>query len=170
MATGKLLYASPATITISLASLATSATFVAGVESTQIDNTSNLYIDAIVQGKVTVGTTPTANTLITVYVWGSDTSLGTTALDVLDGTDSAETITSVGVLQSMFAIGGQGIVDATTSDRPYFIRNFSVARALNLMFLPRYWGLFVAHNTAVNLNSTGSNHVFSYTGVQYTIA
>ena len=46
----------------------------------RVDNTSNKYDDVLVQGKITVGTSPTASTLILVYVWGSDTSLATTAL------------------------------------------------------------------------------------------
>jgi hypothetical protein len=46
-------------------------------------------MDCIVSGFVSVGTTPTANTTISVYVWGADTSLATTPIDVLDGTDSA---------------------------------------------------------------------------------
>jgi hypothetical protein len=169
MATVALSYAAPATITISPASTASSSTFVAGRESTQIDNTTNLYVDALVQGLVTVGTTPTANTVINVYVWGSDTSLATTAIDVLDGTDSAETLTNVGILASALRLAASAYVTATTSDLAYPISTFSVA-ALFGGVMPRFWGLFVAHNTAVNLNATGGNHVFQYTGIKYTVA
>ncbi len=165
MSTG-IVYTGPTSITISPASLASSATYVAGRESTQIDNTSNLYVDVLVQGLVTVGTTPTINTSINVYVWGSHTSLATTALDVLDGTDSAETITSAGVLAGMMALAAVGIVDATTSDRGYYFKAFAVAQFFGGI-LPQFWGLFIAHNTGVNLNATGGNHVWNYTGVKY---
>jgi hypothetical protein len=158
-----LVYASPATITISPASLATSATFIAGRESNEVNNTSNVYQDAMVQG--TVGTTPTANTLILVYVWGSDVSLATTARDVFDGADSAET-TTVGARDSFMKVGAACIVDATTSDKAYAFGPFSVADLFGGN-MPQFWGLFVAHNTAVNLNATGGNHVMQYTGVKY---
>ena len=100
MATATVNYSSNTSITCGVASTASSTTFVAGRESSEIDNTTNKYMDAMVRGKVTVGTTPTVNTQIVVYVWGSDVSLATTAIDVLDGTDSAETLTNTGVLYS----------------------------------------------------------------------
>jgi hypothetical protein len=36
--------------------------------------------------------------------------------------------------------------------------------------MPRNWGLFIVHNTAANLNSTGSNHAFYGTPITYTVA
>ena len=169
MATSTINYSSNTTITISPASLASSATFVAGRESNEIDNTTNKYMDALVQGKVTLGTTPTANTVIGVYVWGADTSLATTPIDVLDGADSAETLTNVGVLYSALRVGAVITVPAATSDIGYNFAPFSVA-ALFGGVMPKFWGLFVAHNTGVNLNATGGNHVFSFNGIKYDVA
>lgn len=168
MATQTISYSSNTTITITLASMATSSTWVAGAESNQVDNTTNLYVDALVQGKVTVGTTPTTATNILVYVWGADTSLATTALDVLDGTDSAETITSAGVRNGMLALASVLDVDSATSNRTYFVKPFSVAQLFNGL-MPKFWGLFVTHNTGVNLNATGSNHAFSFNGIKYNV-
>lgn len=168
MATQNIGYSSNTAITISLASIATSPTWVAGAESNLIDNTSNLYVDALVQGLVTVGTTPTANTSILVFVWGSSVSPATTAIDVIDGTDSTETITSAGVRNSFMKLAAVLDVDSNTSNRGYPC-SFSVAQLFGGV-LPPYWGLFVTHNTGVNLNSTGGNHVFSYRGVTYTVA
>lgn len=170
MATVAIAYTGPTTITFSTASIATSATFVAGAESTQIDNTTNLYVDALVEGLETVGTTPTINTQIQVWVWGSHTSLATTARDVLDGTDSVETLTSAGVRDSFLKLAAVAIVDATTSDRSYPLGPFSVRKALGVDSLPQFWGLFLTHNTGVNLNATAGNHVWKYTGVKYTSA
>jgi len=169
MATSTINYSSNTTITISPASTASSSTFVAGRESNEIDNTTNKYIDALVQGKVTVGTTPTANTTIAIYVWGADTSLATTALDVLDGTDSAETLTNTGILYSALKLGAVISVTATTSDVGYNFAPFSVAARFGGV-LPKYWGLFVTHNTGVALNATGGGHVFSYNGIKYDVA
>lgn len=170
MATQTVSYSSNTTITISLASIATSSTWVAGAESNEVDNTTNKYIDAIVQGKVTVGTTPTANTNIIVYVWGADTSLATTAIDVLDGTDSTETLSSAGVRNSALRQLAVLDVDTNTSNRAYNMPPTSVREALQLPALPKFWGLFVAHNTGVNLNSTGGNHVFSFNGIKFDVA
>lgn len=169
MATVAVAYTGPTTITFSTASIATSATFVAGAESTQIDNTTNLFVDALVEGLETVGTTPTANTQIQVYVWGSHTSLATTARDVLDGTDSVETLTSAGIRDSFMKMAAVAVVDATTSDRGYPLGPFSVA-ALFGGTMPQFWGLFLTHNTGVNLNAIAGNHVWKYTGVKYTSA
>lgn len=169
MATQTINYGSTTAYTFGVESTASSSTFVAGRESSQIDNTTNKFVDYIFQGKVRVGTTPTSGTFIKIYVWGSDTSLATTALDVLDGTDSTETITSAGVRDGMLHEIESIYVDATTSDRDYPIK----ARGLAQYFggvMPEFHGLFLAHNTGVNLNATGGNHYFNYTGVKYDVA
>lgn len=169
MTTQSINYAASAAITISLASIATSSTFVAGAESNQIDNSSNKYDDALLQGKITVGTTPTANTQILVYVWGSDTDITGAALDVLDGADSTETITSAGVRNGMLKLAGSLDVDSNTSNRVYYLGSIAIAQLFGGV-MPKYWGLFVTHNTGVNLNSTGGNHVLQYTGIKYDFA
>lgn len=169
MATTTVNYSANTAITMDLANLASSATFVAGRESNQIDNTSNKYIDALVSGKVSVGTTPTANTTIAVYVWGADTSLATTAIDVLDGTDSAETLTNTGILNAL-RLGAAVAVPANTSDVAYEVLPFSVA-ALFGGVMPKFWGLFVAHNTGVNLRNTSVNtNSFEFVGVKVDVA
>ena len=170
MPTTTINYGANTAITMDLANLATSATFVAGRECTQIDNTTtNKYVDAIVSGQISVGTTPTANTQINVYVWGADTSLATTALDVLDGTDSAETLTNTGILANL-RLGASLPVLATTSDIAYLVLPFSVA-ALFGGVMPKYWGLFVAHNTGVNLrNSAVNTNSLEYVGIKYDVA
>lgn len=153
------------TITMDLANLASSSTFVAGRECAEIDNTTNKFLDAQVMGRISVGTTPTANTYIKVYVWGSDVSLATTAIDVLDGTDSAETLTNIGIRDAL-KLGAEIAVPATTSDVAYEVQPFSVA-ALFGGFLPRFWGIFVAHNTGVNLRNTAVNtNSLRYVGIK----
>ena len=169
MATSTVNYSANTTITMDLANLASSATFVAGRESSQIDNTSNKYVDALVSGTVSVGTTPTANTVIGIYVYGAETSLATTALDVLDGTDSAETLTNAGILSAL-KLGASIAVPANTSDVAYIVLPFSVA-ALFGGVMPKFWGLFVSHNTAVNLRNNAVNtNSFEYVGIKYDIA
>jgi len=170
MATATINYSSNTAITMDLANLASSSTFVAGRESSQIDNTSNKYIDAMVSGNIAVGTTPTANTQIAVYVWGADTSLATTAIDTLDGTDSAETLTNTGVLSSLKRLATINVL-ATTSDIQYPILPTSVCSALGLQALPKFWGLYVAHNTGVNLRNNAVNtNGLEFVGLKWDIA
>lgn len=161
MADLKTKYANAATITITLAALATSATRVAGRESTAVDNSSNLYVDALVSGKITTGTSPTAG-FIDIWVYGSHDETPT-YMDVLDGTDSAETFTDENSRNSAMKLA-HVIAPDTTSDQVYWVSPFSVA-ALFGGVMPRFWGLFIAHSTGVNLNATGGNHEFKYSGI-----
>lgn len=167
MATRKNSYRASADLTISLASLATSATWVAGRESTAYDNTTNLDIDARLAGKITVGTTPTTNTQI--IVWVAAESKDAVWPDVLDGTDSAETWTNVEMRDASARVAAIINVVSTTSDLAYPFECGSIA-ALFGGFMPRKFVVFVAHNTGVNLNATGGNHVISVMGLQETIA
>lgn len=170
MAVTNITYAADATITIGLATtpLASSATFVAGRQSTAIDNSSNLYDDAYVSGQVTVGTSPTTATQIQVYVYAAQDQTPTYP-DTFTGTDADKTITSAGVAAGMLRLAGVLSVDSTTSNRVYYLAPFSVA-ALFGGILPHHWGLFITHNTGVALNSTAGNHIWKYAGVTYTTA
>jgi hypothetical protein len=155
-----------AAMTITLASLATSATRVAGRESTAIP-TAEPAIDYQVGGKITTGTTPTVSTQIDIWVYGSveDTP---TYPDVLDGTDSDETFSSENMRNTAMRHLHTIVVDAT-SDRTYWFGPLSIAAVFGGQ-LPKHWGLFVTHSTAVNLNSTGGNHAIYYRPVYANIA
>lgn len=163
----KFAYASSAAFTITLASLATSATFVAGREGTAVSNTTNKYLDYLIGGKITTGTTPTAAKEIRIYAYASvdDTPIYP---DVLDGTDSAETITSADILDAMLPLIGS-TATSSSSDIAYWFKAVGLAQFFGGL-IPKNFGLFVAHNTGVNLNSTGGNHVLSHTGVYATSA
>jgi hypothetical protein len=171
MADIKVAYASSAAITCSLASLATSATLVAGRASAEVDNTSALHLDKWLSGQVMVGTTPTVNTVIEVWLIpkredGSyhDAQGGAG----FDGTDKAVTVTSRDHLLSYGTLIASMTVPATTSNVAYeFAR--SAAAALGGA-LPHKFQLFVTHNTGVNLNSTGGNHLLYQKGVYSTAA
>ena len=171
MATVTINYASKVSFTIGLATtpLASSSTLVAGRESNEIDNTTNKYDDAMVQGKITVQT-PTGSTgQIQVWVWGSDTSAATTNLDTLDGVDSDETLTSTGIRDGLLKLGAVVSVDSTTSNRAYYIGAFSVAQLFGGN-MPKYWGIWVTQNTGAALNATAGNHDITYTGIKYDVA
>lgn len=153
-------------LTITLASLATDTNLRAGQESTAVDNRTNCDIDHLVSGKITVGTSPTAGRVIEVFAYApiSIASGTPTYPDVFDGTDSAETVTSDNVKYSCLRLLWSTTIDNTT-DRVYYMPPTSVAEAFGGE-LPPFWGLFVVHNTGVNLNSTGGNQLLHYHRIQ----
>ena len=166
MASVKLEYAASSAVTITLAALASDANLLAGRESTLIDNSVNKYLDYLLAGKIMTGTSPTTAKQISVYVAGLMDD--TTWPDVLDGTDSAETISSAGNRDSCLKLAAV-IPTIATSDFAYYFGPISVA-ALFGGTLPKKFVVFVVHNTAVNLNATPGNHVISITPVYETIA
>ena len=157
-------------ITITLASLATSSTAVAGRESTVVTNVSNMFVDAIVSGQVTVGTSPTTAKQINVYVYAplkvasSTFTYPIATATALTAADAAATFEIDQLNQLRFAASASIIA---TSDRAYSFAPFSVAQLFGGV-MPLKWGLFVTHNTGVNLNATAGNHWFHYTGIKYT--
>jgi hypothetical protein len=170
MATAQLTYSANTAITFDISSLGTSASFVAGRESTEIDNTSNRYIDCLVNVKGITGhasTAPTIGQLIALYCWGADTSLATTPIDTLDGTDSAETLAHVSVLNSL-RLAGSASVTVATAGLVYYIQPFSVAQLFGGI-MPKFWGLYLAHNHTGALAAAQSG-LFSFNGIKYDIA
>lgn len=160
----KIAYAADGQFTITLASLATSSTFVAGRESTSVSNGSNKYLDYEITGKITTGTTPIVDRAI--YVFGvkpiNDTP---TWPDVFDGTDSDETVSATPILDQMPVIWRTGVT--ATSNVTYPLIN-AITLAQLWGIIPDNFGIFVSHNTNVNFNSTGGNHEISYRGVYLT--
>ena len=168
MATVSMNYAASATITIAPENVASSADWTAGVESAVVDNSTNKYVDVLVSGYWTSGTTPTANTTVAIYVYAQQDD-APTYQDVFDGTSSAETVTSAGVLSGVVRLLGTLSVSTNTSNRAYYLAPSSVA-ALFGGVMPQRWGLFIAHNSGVNSNSTAGNHVWKMQGIKYDVA
>jgi hypothetical protein len=161
MTTATIVYGTPTAITITLASLASSAT--AGRESTMVDNASTLAVDYICGGKITTGTSPTASTPIYVYVYASydGTSYGGGAT----GSDAA--LTPAGSVTLLYFV--RAIYVTCTSNVTYTIPPFSVNQVCGGV-TPVEWGIWVNQQTTVNLHATGGNHEFKYTSVKYASA
>lgn len=164
MATRLNAYTAISAPTHTLASLATSATLVAGQESNAVDNSSTKYLDIAIKQKTTTGTNPSAGT---IELWVVPSLDGSTWPDVFDGTDSAETVTSRDILFGSGRLGASVATD-TTSDRTYEL----LVPSLRDLFgtVPQKFVLFLVHNTGVNLNSTGGNHAAVVEGYSETIA
>lgn len=153
MADVKNVYPASTTLTVTnLASLASSSTWIAGWESSTYDNSSNLYPDVRVAMLVKVGTTPTTNTQIIVWV-AAENGDGVWP-DVLDGTESAETWTNAEMRDAGCRLGAVCNIVSTTSNLVYPIDIGSVA-ALFGGIMPKKFVLFLAHNTGANLNASG---------------
>jgi hypothetical protein len=141
-------------------SLGSSATWVAGYEwyKVDVDAMSPIPLDVRHSGKIRVGTTPTANTEIRIYLVASNDD--STWPDVFDGTPSAETVTSEGVRDGFAKLVAVLRVDATTSDRDYPYE-FKASDAFGDA-LPAAYVVFVTHNCVAALNATGSTQTYLY--------
>lgn len=167
MAIQTITYGSNTAITFDISSLAGSSTFLAGRESTQVQNSSN-FVDSVVTCDGITGhasTAPAIGEQIQLYLWGSDVSLATTAIDTLDGTDSAETLAHAAVRNSLKLVAAPTVTVATAG-LVYYIQPFSVAAFFGGV-IPEFWGLFLTHNHAGALAASQSG-IWSYRGIQYT--
>lgn len=168
MASVKLAYVTPVALTITLASLASDTNLLAGKQSSEIDNSTNLYLDYLLSGQVTVGTTPTTAREILIYVAGlmGNAGYGDT---ITNAGDASKTMTSVGIRDGYLKLAARMLVDSATSNRAYTFGPISLA-ALFGGVAPRKFVVFVVHNTGVALNATGGNHFLYVEPVYETVA
>lgn len=162
MTTATPAYGTTTALTITLTGLASDASLVAGRQSTVVDNGSDDAIDAIIGGKITTGTTPTASRQIEIWLGGiyDDTEYSGGA----GSSDAALTPDEKTVLKML-----QIIPTTNTSDKAYRWGPFSVAQAFGGV-MPEKWFAYVVHNTGVNLNATAANQEIYYTPVKYESA
>lgn len=156
-------------LTCTLAALPTSASLIAGRQSSIIDNSSNQFVDLQIMGQVMTGTTPVAGTLA-LYAFSlikRAASVNTYPLagaTVLGATDAAATFDAE-QLQTIAQIWSSA--NNTTSNRAYPI----LVRSLAAFFggtLPMFMGLFFAHSSGVNLHATAANHWLHWQGIKFT--
>lgn len=159
MATGKMLYGtSGVALTITAATLAASATV--GRSSLAVDNTTNLYLDAAVTVKATMGaTTPTNDKAIYVYAYGT-TDGGTTYTEGNTGigTDASYTTDVPSNLVRL------GTIWVPTASIAYVGGPWSIASAFG--FMPAKWGIVVINNTGDAFTAFAAQ----YQGMQSTVA
>jgi hypothetical protein len=161
MAITKVTYGTSTALTITLASLASSAT--AGRESTVVDNTSNLYLDAIIGGKFTLQTgSPANDKAVYLYVYGSED--GSIYTDNATGSDAAITLRVPSAMPIVLAMPMPDSGALT-----YEIPPVSIAAAFG-GYLPRKWGVVVRNYTGLTFSATGGDHAITYTGITLTTA
>lgn len=152
MADTKLAFGSATAFTITLDSLASSGT--TGRESTVVDNSSSLYLDALVEVTIDYPNSAPANDqAIYVYAYGS-----------LDGTNYPEDITgsnaaftfkgSAGALKTALRL--IGVIPATQNMGPDRFGPWAVAPAFGGI-LPVKWGIAVLNYSGQTLDSSGNS-------------
>lgn len=169
MATGdiKIQYASATAFTqTNLDGLASSATWVAGWESNEVDNTTNKYSDYLISGTLTVESAGLSAGEIRVYIVGLSGS--GSYPDVFDGTESAETVTDTEVRDSICRLGAVITTD-TTASRAYPFAPFSVA-ALFGGVCPSKFVVFISQSTGTTLETTGDPNQVYYQGIYYNVS
>lgn len=152
MANIKLAYGASTAITITMNSLASTA----ARESTAVDNTANLFEDALlmVQFKLVAGT-PADKKAVLVYAYGSED--GTNYSDNATGTDAGLTMRDP---TNLFLL--QTIVTPDLGALVYKGKPVSVAKAFDWV-LPIKWGIVLSNRTGLAFDSV--SNVVRYTGI-----
>lgn len=154
MASVKTAYAASTTITCTLASLTTGS----AQRSAAVDNSSNLYVDAMVLLSVTTGTVSGTNPYVAVYAYAS--------------ADDGTTYETGGSTNAAYTLRGDekllGII-ATPANTTAYAGVFNIAKAYGGV-LPRNWGIIVSNISGSTLSGTEGNHVKAYQGITYTVA
>jgi hypothetical protein len=151
MADIKNAYAASSNLAVgNLASLPSSGTFTVGWESGVIDNSSLKYTDYRITAKIRVAAAGLANGEIRMYLVAPlDDS---TFVDVIDGTESTETLTDTEQRDAVFRMIAVTVTDATASD-DYYLSVESLEDILGKV--PEKFSLFLAHSTGANLAAAG---------------
>jgi hypothetical protein len=158
----KLIYGTVVSLTVTaLNGLASSAT--AGWQSAVQDNTSNLYLDALVQVIVDMANTAPANSkALFVYAYaGLETSYTNPA------SGSEGTITLVDITANAQNLKLLGTIPYTTADEVIESAPFSVAAAFGGV-LPPKWGIVIINHTGAAIAPSGNT--VKWTPVYYNTA
>lgn len=170
MAVTKTTYSSENVMTVTnLHSLASSTT--AGWTSGTVDNTTNLYLDALVQVMLDPANTAPANdATFYLFFWGAEDSdeMPTTgaASGNSVGTEGALTFPAIGGNQSLL----YKMIPYTAQDVAIKTPVYSVCEALGLPFgcLPPYWGVAMLNYSGAALAASGN--AVKWRGVTLTTA
>jgi predicted porin len=161
MTTASIFYDAAGTITLTSSGLASTAGLLVGRQSTVVDNTSSLYIDFLVGGKLVTTATTTTNTQIQIWAFASYDG---TTFSAGAGASDAGFTPDAGAknLMRLLII----IPNITTTAVTYAFGPFSIAQAYGGV-LPIKWGIYIVHNTGTALAAGGET---KYTPVKYTSA
>lgn len=129
--------------------------------STVIDNTSNLWVDALVQ---LIISSPTASTSATgylvVYAYGTANN-GSNYSDSATGSDAGITLTVPPNVRPI------GLINVVANSTVYNAGPFSVAAAFGGV-LPQKWGIIIENKTGGTMNSSGNSSFYQGVAGSYT--
>lgn len=163
MADVRMAYGTPTSMTITLTSLANSS--LAGRESNSVDNSVNLYLDALVHIK-TACVTGTASADKSIYIYGYGTLDEGTPLypDRVTGADAAVTMKNPPNLPLIGTLSIDSVSTTASGINVFKGGPFSVAAAFGGM-MPRRWGIVVQNMSGVALEGTATYHDVKYQGL-----
>src|SRR5574343_443381 len=158
--------ASNLTVT-NLASLAASATWVAGWESAVIDNTSNKYLDYLVTCSLTTASANRQAGEVRVYVVAMLDD--TTYFDAFDGTESTETLTGTVIRDGVCKLGA--VMVCTNANAEVLGCTFAVAPLFGGKVPPKFT-LFITGTAATSTNAqlAASGNQVTIRGYYETVA
>ncbi len=141
-------------LTVTVASLANNG----ARESTVIDNTSNVFLDALLFLKIKSAASATsASGYVNVYAYATADG-GSNYTESATGSDAAITLVSPTNLRF---VGAMNIVANATTYRG---GPLSIAAAFGGV-MPDKWGIVIENKTGGTLDTTGGNHSIHYQGV-----
>lgn len=146
---------------VSSAGLATSAT--AGWKSAVVDNSANLYLDALVQAEFgAVNTAPSSSKGIYLYAYSAVNTLYTgTGAAAIDGVQGTVTFPDITVLNTPLPL--LGVVPYPVQNIALVSQAFSVARLFGGS-LPTKWGIAMINHSGMTIVPT-----IYYTGMKKTV-
>jgi hypothetical protein len=148
--------AAAVSITITLASLGSAS----AQECTAIDNSSNLYLDALLYLSIKLqNSAPGGEKCIKVFFYASHD--GTNYTDNATGSNAAVT------LRSPTNLVGPYIIQTPTADLTYKVV-IPVAQFFGGV-LPKRWGFVIYNASGVTLSATEGDHTKEYAGVFQTV-
>ena len=159
MTTDRIAYATTNAITITLNSLVSAAA--SGRSSAAVDNTTNLYDDALVYVSVNVLTGLANDKAVYVYIYGSEDGTNYNNSSNLEVNVGSDLITGI---DSPTALKGPFVLPITANSKTY--RGvFSIAPFFSGL-MPRKWGVVIQNYAGAPLDGAGGT--VSYTGITYT--
>lgn len=115
--------------------------------SVAVDNTTNLFLDAILHVKVKSNAASTSTTgYVNVYAYGTADG-GTTYSDGVTGTNASQTLTSPPNLRLI------GVINVVANATVYQSSEMSVAAAFGGI-LPDHWGIVVENKSGAALDAS----------------
>jgi hypothetical protein len=141
--------ASAALTLTSWATLASDSSLLAGASTAVVDNgASGAPLEIGVTCRIKNGTTPTTGKEIDVYAWCMQDD--STYPDAITGSDAAITMTGTDAVNNALGPPLWSFASTTTTGASYptgWHTGKMVALGASFGLLPRYWGLWIVHNT-----------------------